>query len=458
MWGSLVTLLLSVMSVTLALDPVTVKGNAFFVGDTRFYIKGVAYQPGGSSDLSDPLSDPEICKRDITYFKELGINTIRVYSVDNTADHDECMAALADAGIYLLLDVNIPDASISRSDPECSYNGMYLEQVFATVKMFAEYDNVLGFFAANEVINTAGTSNTAPYVKAVVRDMKNFLYQRGLRQIPVGYSAADIDEIRLDTANFFNCGNDSMARVDMFGFNDYSWCGRASSFTISGYDKKVEEFGNYSIPLFFSEFGCNTQRPRLWNEVESLYSTDMSAVFSGGLAYEYSEEKNNYGLVELSGDSVELLEDFTNLAAKFNSTADPLGDGGYKQNGVYSTCPELGADWNSTNVIPDTPQYGEMMIYGEIEPQGGGYNASTQWACTMNQFLVSQASSLLLKASSRTSASSKSWVETTSAGSSSSGSSSSSSSSSKKNDAVGAFTYPTIMTVIVSALVNYFVL
>jgi hypothetical protein len=29
-----------------ALTPITVKGNAFFQGDKRFYVRGVAYQPG----------------------------------------------------------------------------------------------------------------------------------------------------------------------------------------------------------------------------------------------------------------------------------------------------------------------------------------------------------------------------------------------------------------------------
>lgn len=85
------------------LPTVTVKGNAFFAGDDRFYMRGVDYQPGGSSTASDPLSDTTTCKRDIEYFKELGINTIRVYTVDNTANHDDCMSALADAGIYVAL-------------------------------------------------------------------------------------------------------------------------------------------------------------------------------------------------------------------------------------------------------------------------------------------------------------------------------------------------------------------
>ena len=29
-----------------SLQPVTVKGNAFFRGNERFYVRGVAYQPG----------------------------------------------------------------------------------------------------------------------------------------------------------------------------------------------------------------------------------------------------------------------------------------------------------------------------------------------------------------------------------------------------------------------------
>ena len=112
--------------------PITVKGNAFFKGDERFYIRGVDYQPGGSSKLHDSIADADSCKRDIKTFKELGLNTIRVYHVDNSRDHDECMKALAEAGIYLVLDVNTPKYSINRADPEVSYNDVYLQYIFAT--------------------------------------------------------------------------------------------------------------------------------------------------------------------------------------------------------------------------------------------------------------------------------------------------------------------------------------
>lgn len=74
-------------------------------------------------------------------------------------------------------------------DPAISYNAVYLQSVFATVQMFAKYDNTLAFFSGNEVINDDKTSEVAPWVKATTRDIRNFLKTRKLRQVPVGYSA-----------------------------------------------------------------------------------------------------------------------------------------------------------------------------------------------------------------------------------------------------------------------------
>ena len=99
---------------------------AFWADGQRFYIRGLDYQPGGSSSETDPLANATLCKRDISFFKDLGINTIRVYAVDNSKDHDECMQALDEAGIYLVVDVNNSKYSINRADPHTSYNAKYL--------------------------------------------------------------------------------------------------------------------------------------------------------------------------------------------------------------------------------------------------------------------------------------------------------------------------------------------
>jgi hypothetical protein len=203
---------------------------------------------GGSSKIADPIADASGCARDIPEFTKLGINAVRVYSVDNSVNHDTCMNALAAAGIYLILDVNSPLYSINRQDPAPSYNPTYLQSVFATIDAFASYSNTLAFFSGNEVINeTTASTVTGPYVKAVTRDMKQYIGNRGYRKIPVGYSAADVTTNRYETAEFMNCGPDD-ERSDFFAFNDYSWCD-PSSYTRSGWDKKVELFSNYSLPI-----------------------------------------------------------------------------------------------------------------------------------------------------------------------------------------------------------------
>lgn len=157
-------------------------------------------------------------------------------------------------------------------------------------------------------------------------------------------------------ADYMNCGPDE-ERSDFFAFNDYSWCS-PSSFTQSGWDQKVKKFSDYGLPLFLSEYGCNTN-DRDFGEVEALYSMKMTPVYSGGLVYEYSEEPSHYGLVKVKGPSkVEELDDFDTLAKAFKKTDNPDGDGGYNKTGGASTCPEKDPpawDVNSDAPLPKMP-------------------------------------------------------------------------------------------------------
>ena len=149
--------------------------------------------------------------------------------------------------------------------------------------------------------------------------MKDYIKKHVDRAIPVGYSAADVRSILDDTSNYMMCNlkNDTSSRSDFFGLNSYSWCGD-SSYKKSGYDVLTEKFSNASLPVFFSEYGCNEVTPRIFTEVQALYSQEMSQSFSGGLIYEYTQEDNNYGLVKVnSSDTVTLLIDYANLQKQF---------------------------------------------------------------------------------------------------------------------------------------------
>jgi len=370
------------------LEPITATGNAFFKGKERFYIRGIDYQPGGAAGNIDPLADTKVCLQDIEKFKKLGVNVIRVYSTDNSKDHDACMNALADAGIYVVLDANNPKYSINREDPHGSYNTPYLQSVFATIDAFAKYSNTMAFFSGNEVIHDLrNTTLTAPYVKATDRDMRRYIKARKYRKILVGYSAADVTDNRMQTARYFNCGTDD-ERSDFFAFNDYSWC--TSNFEISGWNQKVEAFRDYGLPLFLSEYGC-IQNARNFGELESLMHPNMTSVYSGGLMYEYSQEPNKFGIVEIEGGqdkgSVDQtgkrkeLSEFSAFANALKKWPAPSGDGGYTKTTKASACPTEDAHWAiGSSTLPDTPP-GALKFFDEGAGKGPGLGGpGSQWA------------------------------------------------------------------------------
>lgn len=245
-----------------------------------------------------------------------------MYNIEPTLDHSLCASIFNSAGIYMILDVNSPFAtgSLNRAAPWQSYNAGYYTQVFGVIEAFKAFDNVLGFFAGNEVINQDATESAPAYVRAVIRDMKEYIKNNVDRAIPVGYSAADIRDILMDTATYFECDlkNSTESRADFFGLNSYSWCGDAT-YKSSGYDVLTEDFSNATLPVFFSEYGCNDVKPRTFTEVQALYGEDMTQAFSGGLVYEWTQEDNEYGLVQVNdNNTVTTLVDFDNLQNQFN--------------------------------------------------------------------------------------------------------------------------------------------
>lgn len=165
---------------------------------------------------------------------------------------------------------------------------------------------------------------------------------------------ADIDTNRFQMAEYMNCGTED-ERSDFFAFNDYSWCD-PSSFTQSGWSQKVKLFTGYGLPLFLSEYGCNTNK-RQFQEVSSLYSTQMTSVYSGGLVYEYSNEASNYGLVTVNGNSVTERPDYTALKSAYAKTPNASGDGGYNKTAGPNGCPApQPPNWSVSNdALPAMP-------------------------------------------------------------------------------------------------------
>lgn len=350
----------------LALDPIVVKGTKFYVKDgPQFFMKGIAYQedPSGAGGENadgkyiDPLADEKKCKRDVPILEKAGTNTIRVYAIDPTKDHDACMKLLNDAGIYVVADLGEPSLSINRDDPHWDVD-LY-ERYTAVIDELAKYDNTIGFFAGNEVSNNASNTDASAFVKAAVRDSKAYIKQKDYRWMGVGYAANDDPDIRAPSAHYFNCGPEEDA-IDFWGYNIYSWC-EDSSFTLSGYDKQVEFFSNYSVPVFLAEYGCNKPggaEKREFEDVDALYSDKMDEVFSGGIVYMYHQEENDYGLVNITSDGKAIeLDNYSVLSSRVNAaTATSTSASDYEPTNSPARCPDLSDDWEvSGNGLPPTP-------------------------------------------------------------------------------------------------------
>ncbi|KAF4625449.1 hypothetical protein G7Y89_g12718 [Cudoniella acicularis] len=328
-----------------AIPTISIKGSKFFTNGQQFFLKGVAYQ--GTPD--DPLVNTSQCQSDATLMATIGTNTIRVYHVDPTQNHDGCMKAFSDAGIYVFLDLDTFTTSIVSNAPT------WTETQFNAFSKVADamqgYDNLGGFFIGNEVITNDAQSNAAPYVRAAAADIKAYMALKKYRQIPVGYSAADIAELRPMLQNYLACGTDQSQNIDFFGLNSYEWCGD-SSFTVSGYANLQQMAQGYSIPIFFSETGCNTPKPRLFTDQAAIFSANMSDTWSGAIIYEWVEETNDYGVVTYpngkiySGAPTPLQPDFNNLQNQWKSV-NPSGiaEASYTPTNSAPACPSATGGW-----------------------------------------------------------------------------------------------------------------
>eukprot|EP00439_Symbiodinium_sp_Y106_P031710 s2090_g3.t2 len=329
----------------------------------RFFAKGVAYNPrnehydhsfGSSVQVEgwvdhcvpghpkggewtyteDVISDEHeaMWSEDLDAIANLGANTVRLYNVDPKNNHSKFMEKAASLGIYVIIEGygNVGVNALS-----------FAKQV---VKEFSQFNNTLLFTVANELAQNDKNGWAAfPCVKALTRDVH--LYQKScgssMRRVPLIYSDVDMGAgDRGEVARYLTCALDSEEdAVDVYGLNVYSWCdetypgdGLADNFQYSPYYEIKKDFKDLAVPMLFTEFGCNlgvfkTKCPypdgRTWPEVKHLVGKDMGEIISGAIAFQFSMDKEEYGLTLspnflVNQTELYLLDNYFNLQKVFH--------------------------------------------------------------------------------------------------------------------------------------------
>lgn len=249
--------------------------------------------------------------------KTASINTIYVYWVDSEQDHDGCMKAFADQGIYVWLQLgSFPRVTSLQTTPPWT---LPLYAAYTSIlDAFALHPNTLALGLGQETITANSTSTlAAPALKAAARDLHAFLAARGYRPIPLSYSAADVASFRDLTAQYLTCesGNDGddegggeAGTIDLLGLNVFlscaadDWRALHAQFAALG----------LPVPVAISEAGCRSSGggssaddtgARDFVDASLVLGAEMRDVFCGVSVFEWAMRSgaSKFGVVEYDG-------------------------------------------------------------------------------------------------------------------------------------------------------------
>ena len=143
-------------------------------------------------------------------------------------------------------------------------------------------------------------------------------------------------------------------------------CGQAT-YDTSGYVSLQKDASNYNIPIFFSETGCIVEPPRTFDDQAAIFGEKMVDTWSGAIIYEWIQETNDYGLVEIKKGKITKLSDFDALKKQFAEVENPSGDGDYIAERKHSKCPKVEKGvWEAEEKLPALPK-GAQKFLAELE-------------------------------------------------------------------------------------------
>jgi hypothetical protein len=195
--------------------------------------------------------------------------------INGLSDHTSCMKQLQKAGIYVISNLAQPLTQLSVSQ---TWDHSAQDQFRTILDSIENFPNLLAIFVGSSPI-------TLPFVKAVVRDMKEYMVIRNYRNIPIG-AFFRIAHGR-SPQQYLSCGEQNSC-IDFLGIRSYRGCSDLQ-LKRQEYENATISYSDSSIPVVLLDESCNPQIELL----QSISGSGLAGILSGAIIFSYFGSTRN---------------------------------------------------------------------------------------------------------------------------------------------------------------------
>ncbi|KAH7323683.1 Glucanosyltransferase-domain-containing protein [Rhexocercosporidium sp. MPI-PUGE-AT-0058] len=344
-------------------DTIVIKGNYFVTKSTgaRFYIRGIKFNGKTPLELSESLLNEDDCSLAIPGLLALGINVLFVILPDTTQDRSLCIEQFQAAGIYLLV---IFSTASGLTQSETYWNDDQYAYQTKLIDYLSPYSNVLGYilYTASTGLQSSERTRGLAFIKARIRDVKEYMQSSNYRQIPIGLMESSSDMLE-STAQYLECGNSTNEIGDFWVSVQNIECEDEILLPFEeAMQNRSETYDRFEVPLVLMDKTCSKARARNFTWVASLFGPQFSTVWSGALFDDWYSWNAGYGLVNITNNqsgSPQLSKSpaYSTLSSQIASVLASTSTESVnlpKSAGIFS-CPTVDKDFRASTNLPPRP-------------------------------------------------------------------------------------------------------
>lgn len=260
--------------VAAALERPRVSGKFIFVGDKKFWVRGVTYGPFAADESGSNYPLPKVIEKDFSAIKSAGLNTLRLYTVPPVWLLDLAAAQ----GLRVMLGLPV-EQHVAFLDDKSRVEDI-ITRVQKLVRQCADHPAILCYVVGNEI----PTSVVRWHGKRRIENFIGRLYRIVKSEDP----GALVTYVNYPTTEYLD-----LPFIDFLAFNVYL----ESREQLSSYLARLQNLAG-ERPLLLTEFGLDSRRNGEAAQAETLkwqIATSFEKGCAGAVVFAWTDEWNREG-------------------------------------------------------------------------------------------------------------------------------------------------------------------